>query len=91
MPCDRVRDFRLSRHAAGLAEIGYVLRSLGGLLFAAGGLVVLFKSVAFAWNGVPAFWMVAVLFGAWYVVMIWQRLATTNAQLAEGSPEPALA
>jgi hypothetical protein len=41
-------------------------------LFAAGGLVVLFKDGVFAWNGLLAFWMVAVFFGSWFLVMAWQ-------------------
>lgn len=43
-----------------------------GFLFAAGGLVVLFKNGVFAWNGLLAFWLVAVFFGAWFLVMTWQ-------------------
>ena len=41
-------------------------------LFAAGGLVVLFKDGVFAWNGLLAFWMVAVFFGQWFLIMAWQ-------------------
>jgi hypothetical protein len=62
-----------------------------GFIFAAGGLVVLFKSGVFAWNGLLAFWMVAVFFGAWFLVMTWQLLATIGAQAAEEVPQPALA
>jgi hypothetical protein len=62
-----------------------------GFIFAAGGLVVLFKTGVFAWNGLLAFWMVAVFFGAWFLVMTWQLLATISAQNAEESPEPTLA
>ncbi|BBY71318.1 hypothetical protein [Mycobacterium paraintracellulare] len=47
-----------------------------GFVFAAGGLVVLFKDGVFAWNGLLAFWLVAVFFGAWFLVMTWQLLAT---------------
>ena len=42
------------------------------LIFAAGGLVVLFKDGVFAWNGLLAFWLVAVFFGVWFLVMSWQ-------------------
>lgn len=45
-------------------------------LFAFGGLVVLFKDGVFAWNGLLAFWVVAVFFGTWFLVMTWQLLAT---------------
>jgi hypothetical protein len=53
--------------------------------------VVLFKSGVFAWNGLLAFWMVAVFFGAWFLVMTWQLLATIGARAAEEVPQPALA
>jgi hypothetical protein len=43
-----------------------------GFIFAAGGLVVLFKNGVFAWNGLLAFWMVAVFFGLWFLIMAWQ-------------------
>jgi hypothetical protein len=43
-----------------------------GFIFAAGGLVVLFKDGVFAWNGLLAFWLVAVFFGTWFLVMTWQ-------------------
>jgi hypothetical protein len=38
-------------------------------LFMPGGLIIFFKHGAFAWNGLLAFWLVAVLFGTWFVVM----------------------
>lgn len=38
-------------------------------LFLPGGLIIFFKTGAFAWNGLMAFWVVAVLFGAWFIVM----------------------
>lgn len=60
-------------------------------LFAAGGLVVLFKTGVFAWNGLIAFWLVAVFFGAWFLVMTWQLLTTIDAHPAEQPREPALA
>jgi hypothetical protein len=60
-------------------------------LFAAGGLVVLFKTGVFAWNGLLAFWLVAVFFGAWFLVMTWQLLATIGVQPAEQAREPAVA
>jgi len=30
----------------------------------------------FGWNGLLAFWMVADLFGTWFLVLTWQLLAT---------------
>jgi hypothetical protein len=45
-------------------------------LFAAGGLVVLFKDGVFAWNGLLAFWLVAVLFGVYFLIMTWQLLVS---------------
>jgi hypothetical protein len=52
-------------------------------IFAAGGLVVLFKDGVFAWNGLLAFWMVAPLFGAWFLVMAWQLWVTVPADSDE--------
>lgn len=45
----------------------------------AGGIAVLFKSGVFAWNGLLAYWLVAIVFGAWFSVMTWQLLATIPA------------
>jgi hypothetical protein len=47
-------------------------------IFAAGGLVVLFKDGVFAWNGLLAFWLVAVFFGVWFLVMSWQLWASVD-------------
>jgi len=49
-------------------------------IFAAACVVVLFKGGAFAWNGLLAFWLVAVFFGGWYLVMTWQLLTTIPKQ-----------
>lgn len=49
-----------------------------GFIFAAGGLVVLFKNGVFAWNGLLAFWLVAVFFGAWFLIMAWQLWASVD-------------
>jgi hypothetical protein len=51
----------------------------------------LFKTGVFAWNGLLAFWLVAVFFGAWFLVMTWQLLATISARRANQAQEPALA
>jgi hypothetical protein len=58
-----------------------------GFIFAAGGLVVLFKDGVFAWNGLLAFWLVAVFFGLWYLLLTWQLIATigTTANEQEAS------
>ncbi|OBH09124.1 hypothetical protein A5692_21465 [Mycobacterium sp. E342] len=61
-----------------------------GFIFAAGGLVVLFKTGVFAWNGLLAFWLVAVFFGAWLLVMTWQLLTTIGAQPTDDREEPVL-
>jgi hypothetical protein len=55
-----------------------------GFIFAAGGLVVLFKDGVFAWNGLLAFWMVAVFFGLWFLIMAWQLWVSVGAR-AENS------
>jgi hypothetical protein len=60
-------------------------------LFAAGGLVVLFKNGVFAWNGLLAFWMVAVFFGLWFLIMAWQlwvSVATTEGDSAISAAAP---
>ena len=44
----------------------------------------------FAWNGLLAFWLVAVFFGVWFLVMTWQLLATIGVQPTEGQREPAV-
>jgi hypothetical protein len=51
-----------------------------GFIFAAAAVVVLFKNGVFAWNGLLAFWLVAVFFGGWFLVMTWQLLATISLQ-----------
>jgi hypothetical protein len=59
-------------------------------IFAAGGLVVLFKDGVFAWNGLLAFWLVAVFFGVWFLVMSWQLWVSTTSDETR-TPEDALA
>jgi len=39
------------------------------ILFIPGGLVTLFKTGPFAWNGLIAFWIPVAVFGAWWIVM----------------------
>jgi hypothetical protein len=62
-----------------------------GFIFAAGGLVVLFKNGVFAWNGLLAFWLVAVFFGAWFLIMAWQLWVSVGASeggsVASAAPE----
>lgn len=45
-------------------------------LFAAGGFVVMFKTGVFAWNGLLAFWFVAVVFGGWFNLTSWMLFKT---------------
>lgn len=59
-----------------------------GFIFAAGGLVVLFKDGVFAWNGLIAFWLVAAFFGAWFLMMSWQLLATISHPSVDSDDEP---
>jgi hypothetical protein len=40
-----------------------------GVLFIPGGVVSLFKTGPFAWNGLIAFWIPVAIFGAWWYVM----------------------
>ena len=62
-----------------------------GFIFAAGGLVVLFKDGVFAWNGLLAFWLVAVFFGLWFLIMAWQLWVSVGASegnsVAPAAPE----
>jgi hypothetical protein len=62
-----------------------------GFIFAAGGLVVLFKNGVFAWNGLLAFWLVAVFFGAWFLIMAWQLWVSVDSpdggSIAPTAPE----
>jgi hypothetical protein len=60
-------------------------------IFLAGGLVVLFKNGVFAWNGLLAFWLAAVVFGLWFLIMSWQLWASVGASeggsIASAVPE----
>ncbi|MBB3754035.1 hypothetical protein FHT44_006557 [Mycolicibacterium sp. BK634] len=60
-------------------------------IFAAGGLVVLFKDGVFAWNGLLAFWLVAVFFGVWFLVMSWQLWVTASSEDESRTAEGVLA
>jgi len=42
--------------------------------FLPGGLVLFFHGGAFGWSGVLNFWVVATIFGGWFVVMTWATL-----------------
>jgi hypothetical protein len=60
-------------------------------LYVAAGLVVLFKTGPFAWNGILAFWVVASVFGSWLIIMTWQLLATIGAStVVEADQQPRL-
>ncbi|HEY1968238.1 MAG TPA: hypothetical protein VGH89_09840 [Pseudonocardia sp.] len=62
------------------------------ILFLPGGLVIFFHSGPFAWNGIFAFWLAAVVFGAWFIVMAAVLVKTINATAtadpADGSLAP---
>lgn len=60
-------------------------------IFCAGGLAVLFKDGVFAWNGLLAFWVAAVFFGAWFLVMTWQLLVTIDTTSDESADATDLA
>jgi hypothetical protein len=47
-----------------------------GVLLLPGCVVGLFKFGPFAWNGILAFWMPAVVFGIWFNIMIFAMLAS---------------
>lgn len=48
--------------------------------FVPGALLVFFKSGPFAWNGVIGFWLVAVLFFAWIMLMWWMTVRAIKQQ-----------
>jgi hypothetical protein len=48
--------------------IGY-FNAWTAFLFIPGGLIIFFKHGPFAWNGLLAFWLAAVVFGTWFIVM----------------------
>jgi hypothetical protein len=54
-------------------------------MFLPGGLVIFFHTGPFAWNGLLAFWLVAVLFGAWFFVMTWVMLKAIKQDQAQPS------
>jgi len=45
-----------------------------GVLLLPGCVICLFKVGPFAWNGLLAFWMPAVVFGIWFNIMIWAMM-----------------
>ena len=63
-------------------------------IFCAGGLAVLFKNGVFAWNGLLAFWLAAVFFGTWFLIMTWQLWVSVGAadkdDVASAAPESEL-
>jgi len=53
--------------------LGYLL-VWAAIAFVPGGLLTYFKTGPFAWNGLLAFWLAAVAFFGWFLVMIWATL-----------------
>jgi hypothetical protein len=47
-------------------------------LFTAGGFAIFFRHGAFAWNGLLAYWLAAVTFGAWFLVMAYLLFRTAE-------------
>jgi len=60
-------------------------------LFVPGGLATFFKHGAFAWNGALAFWLAAVMFGGWFIVMTIATLGAIRRADADADAEPAAA
>ncbi len=56
-----------------------------GVLLLPGAVVGLFKVGPFAWNGVLAFWMPAVVFAIWFNVMIWAMLNSIKRNTLAGA------
>ena len=55
------------------------------LLFVPGTLIPFFKTGPFAWNGLLAFWIPAVVFGGWYLLMGGQILGKLDREPAQQS------
>lgn len=58
-------------------------------LFIPGGLVTFFKTGPMAWNGVIGFWLAAVVFGSWFIVMSVVLLRAIRRSAASDDPRPA--
>jgi hypothetical protein len=56
-----------------------------GMLFLPGGMVTFFKTGPFAWNGLLAFWVPAIVFGSWFTVMTPMLLRAIKQQAASPS------
>jgi hypothetical protein len=59
--------------------------------FIPSGLVLFFKTGAFAWNGIFTFWLAATIFGIWFGVMVWRLLVAIKQEEAELAAEAATA
>jgi hypothetical protein len=62
------------------------------VLFIPGGMATFFKHGAFAWNGLLAFWLAAVVFGTWFIVMsvmLRRAIREQAAEEAATAPVPA--
>ncbi|MEQ9586412.1 MAG: hypothetical protein RJS97_00285 [Parvibaculaceae bacterium] len=42
-----------------------------GIIFLPGCFVAMFQTGPFAWNGILAFWLPAIFFGLWFLVLLW--------------------
>ena len=58
-------------------------------LFVPGGFCIFFKSGPLAWNGILAFWVAAVVFGSWFIVMSVVLMGAIRRQQQE-EPGPVL-
>ncbi|WP_019875332.1 hypothetical protein [Sporichthya polymorpha] len=56
--------------------------------FLPGAALTYFKTGIFAWNGVLAFWLAAVLFFSWILVLFWSTLRAVNREAAQAVPNP---
>jgi hypothetical protein len=57
--------------------------------FIPSGLVLFFKTGAFAWNGIFTFWLAATIFGIWFGVMVWRLLIAIKQEESELAAQPA--
>lgn len=56
--------------------------------FLPGPVLFFFLSGPFAWNGIAAFWIPAVAFGSWFLVMVYTTVNAINQELAAANAAP---